>query len=224
MAAALGELSAVSPAAWIVVIVVLLSLFGSLWRVFHVLYVKPRDFQIETLEREIAKLKSEEPGMVVQPVPTDDEAAGPLPRSSPEPVREEDPEEACGSISAELVGNTDPTAECLRDLRLALQYLGDRSETDLQRQGVFEFFVGKHVIWSGFVHSVSMSHDGVVSVGVAPDKDEQWKWALVDFDESRRGELLRLAQGDRVVISGSVERIHLRMPVVAGSSIEKTVP
>ena len=45
----------VPPLAWVIVLAVA---FGAVWRVFNVLYVKPRDFRIESLEKELERLKS----------------------------------------------------------------------------------------------------------------------------------------------------------------------
>ena len=57
-----GEtLSQVADFAWLFLIIIA---FGGLWKIFHVLYVKPRDFRIESLEHEIDSLK----GAPTQPV------------------------------------------------------------------------------------------------------------------------------------------------------------
>ena len=219
---ALIEVIAQLPAlAWVLILAVA---FGALWRVFNVLYVKPRDFRIESLEREIERLKfapeegkSDIPSMTSAPTPQPptDVPVKPTELHTPKVAR------PMASLSDQQHDDGDTLAEGLRSLAFTLDRLHDTSLTKLQRESVKEYFTGKRVIWTGTIKSVGKVKNGSISVWLVDGEDSFFS-AAAEFDESEKGDLLKLQEGDRVLVSGQITHILAGSPFLEQCSITKT--
>ncbi len=211
MSSTFNFLSQVPVLAWLFC---LAALFGGLWKVFNTLYVKPRDFEIECLKREIESLKtsSNEPRSSRRDEEHTVEAAEidahkPTRASPKVPSLERQIEDANGTL-----------AEGLRSLDFALKRIRDDSLTKLQLESVHEYFIEKNVVWRGTIGSVSKSSAGSIIVQLK-HADDSYDNAYAEFDGEQKAELLRLKKGDCVVVSGQVEKIFLGSPWLQRCSI-----
>ena len=198
--------------------------FGALWKVFNVLYVKPRDFRIDSLEQELKGLKA---------TPKERESGGvPTPTAPVRQLETHDRAKLAEPNTPAIVSPTasppeqqanegDPLAEGLRSLAIALARLNDKDSTRLQLESVVQYFIGKHVVWSATVLSVSDVKYGSISVTLR-DGDDQLSGAHAKFDETQRADLLKLRRGDRVVVSGQITQIRIGTPFLEQCSITKT--
>ena len=221
MGALVEIIKQVPPLAWVIVVALA---FGALWRVFNVLYVKLRDFRIESLEREIEKLK---------PAPRDHESGTTSTATEParllsadvplSPIEPHTPKIArsTASISEQQHDDGDTLAEGLRSLTITLARLHDSSLTKLQRESVKEYFTGKHVIWTATVKSVGNTKQGSITVWLVEGDDISFS-AAARFDESQKAELLKLQEGDHVLVSGRIDSIIAGSPFLEQCSITKT--
>ena len=120
--------------------------FGGVWKVFDVLYVKPRDFRIHSLEMEVESLKATKNQPEFAEIPASEPAAG-QPKAnisvkSPEPgvLKTKRP---IDSPSEREPDEGIALAEGLRSLAYAISRLQDENLTELQRDAVEEYFTGK---------------------------------------------------------------------------------
>lgn len=205
----LSELfSQVPGLAWLFLIAVL---FSVLWKVFNILYVKPRDFRIDSLEREIEALKS----APKEPKTPQPHAAGPI---VPAELSTPDTTTPTAQFPEQQQDGGDALAEGLRSLDIALDRIHDDSLTMLQRESVRAYFVGKNVIWRATIRSVSDSSHGMIIVRLVPN-DDSFASAAAEFDEAHKVDLLKLREGDRVVVSGQVAKIFAGDPWLSKPSI-----
>ncbi len=207
---ALSELlSQVPGLAWLLLAAIL---FAALWKVFDVLYVKPRDFRISSLERENEALKSardvtEPPRLHAElPVAPAEPATPETTTTNPKP-----------GLAEQSTNSANALAEGLRTLEFALERIHDGSFTDLQLESVREYFVGKTVVWKAIIRSVSASNGNIV-LHLVPNADS-YHSAAAEFDEADKTELLKFRKGDHVVVSGQVDKIFIGTPWLKHCSI-----
>ena len=221
MGALVEVITQVPPLAWVLVVAVA---FGALWRVFNVLHVKPRDFRIESLEREIERLKSAPKDRESREAST---TAVPVRRlHSDLPVKPAQPHTPETTLPAALSPEPQPDegdtlAAGLRSLAIALARLHDDNLTKLQQESVENYFTGKHVVWAATVESVDTARNKTISVQLTDGEDMFWS-AIAYFDEAQRADLLKLQKGDRVLVSGQIARVFIGSPVLQQCSITKT--
>ena len=198
--------------------------FGALWKVFNVLYVKPRDFRIDSLEREIEDLKSSHKQRESGEMRGSETGAGQpqanVPVKSPK-HRALAPERLIVSPSEQEPDEKIALAEGLRSLAFALSRIHDENLTDLQKEAVEEYFTGKPVVWAATIKSVSNAQDGSIDVRIA-DGDKLFDTAIARFEDAQKQDLLKLQEGDRVLVSGTISRIFIGTPFLEQCSITKT--
>ena len=210
----------VPPLAWILVVAFAVVV---LWQVFNVLYVKPRDFRIRSLEKEVKSLKSAERQPESREAPASETAAGQSQANSP--VKLPEPRTHAIDHPTDSSPKRGPEeeftlAEGLRSLAFAISRLQDKDLTDLQKEAVEEYFTGKPVVWAATVESVKKAGDGTISVRIA-DGDKLFNTATASFEDAEREKLLKLQEGDRVVVSGTISKIFIGTPYLEQCSITK---
>lgn len=204
-------LSQVPGLVWLFIVIVS---FGAVWKIFEVLYVKPRDFEIQRLSREVESLKNSsiKPKLSARrDVTVGSSVEKGKNKSTPAT-------ESAQASKRQKEDSNDKLAEGLRNLEFALERMNDSSLTKLQRESVCEYFMGKNVVWNATVGSVSDGSKGYISVVLKSDDDSVWA-AFAKFDTGMKAELLSLKKGDRVVVTGRVWTTRAGNPFLEDCSI-----
>lgn len=182
---------------------------GIVWKVAHALYVKPRDFRISTMEKDIETLRNEimkiekaRKSINVGKAEDDTDTNIALPRDCRVHINERSTvSDRNSSILNEVV---------LNDLKDLLDLWNDKEITDLQRKHVEEIYTNKPVVWEVLIKSVGEVKDGKIYVSVVSPKSEfLLDTAVAYFDEKYKEALLLVKKGESVVISGTIERFFL---------------
>ena len=219
-------LFAVPLIAWIVILILLTS---ALWTAMHVLFIRPRDFRIETLESEVKKLNSRDHKTKSL---SDEITAGrdiDETRSTTKSTSKQigktggNPDE---STETAILGKdenniSDPRAEGLRNMQVALDLINDDTVTDLQLQNVHEYFVGKNVIWRSEIRSVGKPQYGFITVVVREVGEASFRSAFARFKDTEQSKLVNLNQGDTVIVTGVILEVFNSTPILNDCTIAK---
>lgn len=191
-------------------LLVSVSIAGIVWKVVHALYVKPRDFRITTMEKDVEALRNEILKIEKARQATNagksedgtDAEHGALSTGSTVQKNERlTQSEHKSTISNEVV---------LNDLQDLLGLWNNKEITDLQRKHIEEIYTNKPVAWEVLIKSVGEVKDGKIYVSVVSPKSEfQLDTAVAYFDENYKEALLLVKKGESVVISGTIERFFL---------------
>ena len=190
----------------------LVPVTAAVWKVLHELYVKPRDFRIDSLKDEMARLNHELDHLNQSSPP-------PLPTTTPRSVSSEvalsaTPVVANAVLSVPpIVDGSNPNVQQspLSSLKDCYEKWRDPSRTELQKQRFEKDLIGQTARWDVVVESVSeASHgkivlyvkDGDVSRFDAP-RGAAW------FTEQDEPVLLDLKKGDRVTVEGRIREFFL---------------
>ena len=224
----------------------LIAIVGTIWKVNHALYVKPRDFVIDSLKDDMTRLKSELDelrGAAATSRPEERSgkadsisgrrgAASTLQRASvgneieghervlPIPASHAPPTPVGAQSTAQLDGGKKGEAPTpLTSLRACYEQWKTPSFTELQKKRFEKEFVGKKIDWDVSVYSVSPASHGQISVTV---QDEGEKYdrpsATVRFAESQEDSLVAIQKDDRVNVKGTLREFFL-WPTVDGTAI-----
>lgn len=199
----------------VAIIVIIVSVIGVVWKVFHALYVKPRDFKItdliektNTLENELVRLRREQDRQITQPfVQIPDKT-----RVTPRAKRAEE----VASVARMTTFGQSP----LSSLATCYAQWSDDSLTKLQKQKFEKDFTGKQVSWKVQVDSVSEAENGSIYLYVketTEGRDRPRACAL--FQESEQNALLPLGKGESIVLKGIISEFFL-WPILRQCEIE----
>lgn len=224
-----------------------IAIAGTIWKVNHALYVKPRDFVIDSLKDDMTRLKGEldefrrastkalpeeREGEAV-PVPVRLGATAALQNKTPDVsiqgVGSETPLPTSASPapalfggalpSRENVGKEETVATPLTSLRSCYEQWKTPSFTDLQKKHFEKHFIGKAIDWDVEVFAVNPPSNGRISVTVQ-DEGEMFDRpsAIVRFADSLEDSLVSVRKGDRVNVRGMLREFFL-WPTVDGTAI-----
>lgn len=185
-------------------ILVVIPTAGVVWKVLHTLYVKPRDFRINTMEKDIDVLRIEILKIEKrQHIPSNDIAAVEISESKISASK--DTEEAKLTNISDL-----PDELILNDLQNLLDIWNNKELTDLQKKHIEETYENKAVVWKVVLKSVGEVKNGQIYVSVVSPKAKfQLDNAVAYFDGSFKEALLMVKKGESVIISGTIERFFL---------------
>jgi hypothetical protein len=188
-------------------ILILVPAVGITWKIMHALYVKPRDFRISSMEKDIDTLRNEilkiekksnndESARKLQPSEGSESVAGNMNLNDQDPVHKIDQR-----TSNELV---------LNDLQALLDLWNDKELTDLQKKHIEDTYTNKSVVWEVVIKSIGEVKDGKIYVSMVSKKSKfQIDSAAAYFDESYKDALLLIKKGEPVIVSGVIERFFL---------------
>jgi hypothetical protein len=204
----------------VAVILVVVPAIGITWKVFHALYVKPRDFKITTLnddfkklQDELVRLRKEQERQFVNS-PTSEETKTQL---SPETKLQSNPQKDL-SVSTPVDSNTKSP---LLSLNQCYQKWSDEKLTDLQKQRFEKEFIGKKVEWKVQVDSVSDKKYERIILYVK-DSGERLNRARssAEFPEDDESKLAGLQSGDWIILRGTIKEFFL-WPSLKDCTFEK---
>lgn len=202
-------IAAAKGAAWIV---------RAVWKVSEELRVKPRDFQIKSLDKDNEKLRSNQkesdpPGRQGKDFPS---------KSLRPTTVEATPQSDAISEEGNGEGGRDALtlAKRLRDIDIAYAKLNEESMTRLQLQSVEEYYVGRNIVWEATVFSVSPNKwNSEIRVGISGVKRG---FAAAYFKKEDRELLIYLKKGDSIVIEGRIHCAADGIPVIEDCKITKS--
>lgn len=183
-------------------ILLLIPSIGVAWKVFEVLYVKPRDFRIAVLEKNVDELRKEFQRAPITSTDVAPRASGTSLGSTTSPPTEESPTE---TIEELIQGTT-----LLNDMSAFQEAWKNKSLTELQRDQFEKNYLGQKIVWRSRLGNVSEVRDGLLWVSLTSEKERDYGVHVIAVFEPRHKEaLLMLKKGEIVTVSGIIERFSV---------------
>jgi hypothetical protein len=204
----------------LLIVGILVPTVAAVWKVFHELYVKPRDFRIDTLRDDMARLQKQleaiKPSERGAPSPASASIAPVLDRSVGHGPVTIGPSPATATIQSASLSPATSLAVCYEQWR-------DETKTKLQKQQFEEEWTGKTVRWEVIIESVSEASHGRIFCHVgAPSSERAFgPSASLVFSDKDKELLLSLKPGDRVIAEGTVKEFFLN-PMLESVSLTPT--
>lgn len=190
-------------------IVFLIPLVGGTWKVLDVLFVKPRDFRIAVLEKNVEEIRKEfqRSTQVETALPVNVTRSAAQPATAPVGNQKQ-------PTAIETAGTT-----LLNDLSSFYGAWKSPSLTELQREHFEKTYVGQKVIWRARLGSVSEEKSGLLWVGLSSTKEREYGVHVnALFDLKHKESLLLLNKGDIVTVSATIDSFYLS-PVLKDCSV-----
>ncbi len=169
------------------------------WKVLTALYVKPRDFELESLKRRVDELsrsqfRSEESARESSILQLEDPT-----RSSATTISHQI------TLTSETgpLNNEDP----FQSLEAFYRLTHDPNLTELQKRSVAEKTLGIEVTWTARVRSVNESDDGYYDVFMAPALHSAAD-AFCRFAPSYVGSIAKLKRGHMIKVRGTIRSVR----------------
>jgi hypothetical protein len=233
----------------IALILAIVPVAAVMWKVFHELYVKPRDFRIDVLKEDMARLSSqleEVRNLRASHVVAESGGTGALPHTevllSDSKALEELPVPVAGRPArpANRIEQTSqdsqspdrtvpPTATSAQTSRSPADSLAalyerwrDPAMTELQKQKFERDWIGKEVRWLVWVDSVGEASHGRIFISARDGSRDQFAAprTLLVCPERDAELLLTLRPGDSIAVSGKIREFFVS-PSVDVSAIER---
>lgn len=203
----------------VAIILILVPVIGIVWRVFHALYVKPRDFKINSLTDDLGKLKDELVRLRRDQERQTAQTRVPQDRTIPAPSTDSGPEKTKFPPSIPtVVAERSP----LSSLAACYAQWNDESLTKLQKQKFETDYTGKQISWHVQVDSVSEAeHDRIYLYVTELTAGWEHPRACAHFAASQQAVLLALSPGDPITLRGTIKEFFL-WPVIEQCQIERT--
>jgi hypothetical protein len=185
-------------------ILILVPVIAGTWKVFDVLFVKPRDFRIAILEKNVDELRKE-----FQRLPTAPSNVLPEATETPRAVASV-PTAASEAAQAEKIEKLVEGTTLLNDLSAFYASWRDKSLTELQRDQFEKNYVGQRVVWRARLGNVTEEKDGLLWVSLTSEKERDYGVHVIAIFDSRHKEaLLVLKKEEIVTVSGVIDRFFL---------------
>jgi len=180
------------------------------WKIIYALYVKPRDFRISTMEKDIDALRNE----MLKVEKSDRNAEEKTKKETTNKQKQSEvannshEESIRSGLELPIISNTSDLV--LNDLQELLNLWNKEGLTDLQKKHIEETYTNKHVVWEVMIKEVEEVKDGKIYVSViSPKATFSLDSAIAYFDERYKETLLLIKKGEAVTISGVIERFFL---------------
>ncbi len=181
-------------------VIFLIPLIGGTWKVLDVLFVKPRDFRIAILEKNVEEMRKEfqrssrtEAASPSNVTPTVAQSATSLAESQKQ------------LTAIETAGTT-----LLNDLSAFYAAWKNPSLTELQREHFEKTYTGQKVIWRARLGSVSEEKNGFLWVGLNSTKERDFSVHVIAvFDLKHKEALLLLNKDEIVTVSATIDSFYL---------------
>jgi len=178
----------------VVLILIIVPVAGVMWKVFHELYVKPRDFRIDLLKEDMTRLSSQleefrnprearvisaqgnaDGSFQIEASPTDSKAlertalliarSGQAPETPVDPIAARSTNSKPPEKGALLIARSNPNSQTPADsLAVFYERWSDPSITKLQKQKFERDWAGKEVRWVVSVDSIGEASHGNILV------------------------------------------------------------
>ena len=183
-------------------VLLLIPVIGGIWKVFDVLFVKPRDFRIAVLEKNVDELRKE-----FQRTPTAPPNVFPEATKTPRVV--ESTPTTTAAAEAEKIEKLVEGTTLLNDLSAFYEAWKDKSLTDLQRDQFEKNYAGQRIVWRARFGNVS-EKDGSFWVSLSSENEREYGVHVIAiFGSKHREALLMLKKEQIVTISGVIDSFFL---------------
>ena len=188
--------------------IALVPVVAGLWKVMNILFVKPRDFRIAVLEKNVEEIRKELQKQDSHPTQTNSNSdfkgkEAPLIEVSEQSIviENEEPEKFERIMeSTSLLNNMDLFYESWKDKNL----------TELQRDQFEKNYVGQKVVWVATFSSVSEEKDGYLWVSLTSKDEKKFGVHVIAvFDSNHKEVLLTINKNELVTISGTIDSFSL---------------
>ena len=178
------------------------------WKLMVVLYVKPRDFRISILEKNLDEIRKEVQSTQKQP-----EEKPTISDASFSEIKEEKTESEPIKFH--------PTDELLTSIDKLYSKWRDEELTELQRDQFEKELIGKKVRWDATMKSIGEESDGYYWTSLG-SIEKNWGVHVIAVFESKYREVLLLVRKDqKVTVTGTIDSFSLA-PLLKGCKIVKS--
>ncbi len=190
-------------------VVFLIPVIGGIWKVLDLLFVKPRDFRIAVLEKNVEEMRKEFQRS------SRTEATLLANNSSPPALPANESVESQKKLFSVETEDTN----LLNNLSAFYEAWKNTSMTELQRDHFEKTYVGQKVIWRARLGSVSEEKHGLVWVGLSSTNERDYGVNVIAiFDLKYKEALLLLNKDEIVTVSGSIDSFYLS-PILKDCSV-----
>lgn len=187
----------------------LIPVIGGIWKVLDLLFVKPRDFRIAVLEKNVEEIRKE-----FQRAPRTESTLSAISSSPSAPPTDEKVKSQKRLFSVETEG-----ASLLNNLIAFYEAWKNTSMTELQRDHFEKTYVGQKVIWRARLGSVSEEKNGLVWVGLNSTNERDYAAHVIAIFDLKYKEALLLLNKDEIVhVSGTIDSFFLS-PILKDCSV-----
>jgi hypothetical protein len=181
-------------------VIFLIPLIGGTWKVLDVLFVKPRDFRIAVLEKNVEEMRKEFQKSSRTETALPNNGTSTAAQSAATPV------ESQRQVTAiEAAGTT-----LLNDLSAFYAAWRNPSLTELQREHFEKTYIGQKVIWRARLGNVSEEKNGLLWVGLNSIKERDYSVHVIAvFDLKHKEALLLLNKDEIVTVSATINSFYL---------------
>ena len=190
-------------------VIFLIPLIGGTWKVLDALFVKPRDFRISVLEKNVEEMRKEfqRSSRTETTLPSNVKPAA-------EPSEKTSIESQNQLTAIETAGTT-----LLNDLSAFYSAWKNPSLTELQREHFEKTYSGQKVIWRARLGSVSEEKNGFFWVGLNSTKEQDYSIHVIAvFDLKHKEALLLLKKDEIVTVSATIDSFYLS-PILKECSV-----
>ena len=181
-------------------VITLVTLIGGIWKVLEVLYVKPRDFRIAVLEKNVEEMRKE----YQRSSRTEADVLG---KGVPAAAQSEtDSVDSPKKLGVNEISGT----ALLTDLSAFYAAWKNPELTELQREHFEKTYIGQKIIWRARLGSVSEEKGNLLWVGLNSLNDREYSvYAIAVFDLKDKEALLLLNKGEIVTVSATINSFFL---------------
>lgn len=184
-------------------IVIIVPTVAVAWKIMETLFIKPREFRIDTLKQDLDRLRNEFLRIEKQQGEKIEQE-----ESKQSKTKIIDKEDVPQIIKVE---NQILSFKHLNTLQELFSAWKDKNITDLQRKRIEDTFSGKEFVWDVFVLSISEITGGKIFLTIIANKEVLFDsaYALAYFDSKDEEALALLGKGEKIRIKGTVDRFFL---------------
>jgi len=191
----------------------LIPIIGGTWKVFDILFVKPRDFRIAVLEKNVEEIRKE-----LQRYPRDEDVS--TSKTATIGTLLSDVNEVCQN---KTIGTLVQDTTLLNSMTAFYESWKDKSLTDLQRDQFEKNYIGRKVVWSARLGEVSQEKNGLLWVSLTSEKEQDYGVHVIAVFESKYKEtLLMVNKGQIVTVSGAIDSFSLSPLIKDCAIVRKT--
>lgn len=180
--------------------IALVPIITGIWKVMDMLFVKPRDFRISVLEKNVEEIRKElQKNEINQP--DINQVRDKVSTQTAHNVLEEEPDKIEKIIEA---------TSLLNDMDLFYESWKDKKLTDLQRDQFEKNYIGQKVVWVATFSSVREERDKYLWVSLTSKNQKHYGVHVIAvFDANHKEALLTINQDELVTVSGTIDSFSL---------------
>lgn len=188
----------------------LIPVVGGTWKVLDVLFVKPRDFRIAVLEKNVEEIRKELQRTAKSELPPANNATISSATPDTQEIIRVEPSQA-------LLEST----TLLNNMEAFIESWEDKALTELQRDQFEKNYLGQKVVWRARLGGVSEEKNGLIWVSLKSENERNYSLHVIAvFDLKYKEALLMINKGEIVTVSGVLDSFSLS-PLLKDCSIAR---